>query len=182
MTATQDLIAAALTVRDVMQRGSVPEVYSAVKDLRELCARAMVQPVGESWRYCDTHGTGSEYAWGCPECVREMRAEIARLVSCLRYEQHRAERIGTHGPGCEHWGPAHYECAVRALKEVEARAERLAAGDVPEADFGNMLDCRTCAHFTADGCNSTVMCMEADQYKATVPRRYWATMSGEVKP
>lgn len=41
MSATRDLIAAALTVRDVIQRGSVPEVYAAVKDLRELCARAM---------------------------------------------------------------------------------------------------------------------------------------------
>jgi hypothetical protein len=44
MNATRDLIAAALTVRDVIQRGGVPEVYAAVKDLRELCARAMVQP------------------------------------------------------------------------------------------------------------------------------------------
>ena len=75
------------------------------------------------WRYCDAHGTGTEYAWGCPECVREMRKEITRLTACLRYEQHRAERIGTHDPGCELWGPAHYECAVRALKELGSRAE-----------------------------------------------------------
>ena len=79
------------------------------------------------WRYCDAHGTGTEYAWGCPECVREMRKEITRLESCLRYEQHRAERIGTHDPGCELWGPAHYGCAVRALKELGSRAERYRA-------------------------------------------------------
>jgi hypothetical protein len=33
------------------------------------------------WWHCDTHGPGNYAAWGCPECVREMRGEIARLVS-----------------------------------------------------------------------------------------------------
>jgi hypothetical protein len=55
-----------------------------------------------------------------------MTEEMRRIESCLRYEQHLAERIGTHEPGCEMWGPAHYECAVRALKAAESRAERCA--------------------------------------------------------
>ena len=58
--------------------------------------------------------------------MREAEAEITRLTACLRYEQHRAERIGTHGPHCKNWGPAHYECAMSALTASESRAERLA--------------------------------------------------------
>ena len=32
------------------------------------------------WWHCETHGPGTHTAWGCPECVREMRGEITRLV------------------------------------------------------------------------------------------------------
>lgn len=72
---------------------------------------------------------------GFPECraacdrvraadeITTLRAEITRLENALRYEQHRAERIGTHGPGCEMWGPQHYECAVRKLAASEARVK-----------------------------------------------------------
>ena len=43
------------------------------------------------WWHCDTHGGGTHTAWGCPDCVRELRAlakeqavEIERLRSALR--------------------------------------------------------------------------------------------------
>lgn len=51
--------------------------------------------------------------------------EIARLNAALRYEQHRADRIGTHGPRCETWGPAHYECLLREVEGLRRDAERL---------------------------------------------------------
>lgn len=34
-----------------------------------------------SWRHCPTQGAGPAEAWGCPECVREMRGEIVQLVA-----------------------------------------------------------------------------------------------------
>ena len=34
------------------------------------------------WWHCDTHGPGSRNAWGCPECVREMREEVRKMHAC----------------------------------------------------------------------------------------------------
>jgi hypothetical protein len=45
-----------------------------------------------------------------------LRDEIERLTKALHYEQHLRTRVGTHGPGCYKWGPAHYECALRKIK------------------------------------------------------------------
>lgn len=56
--------------------------------------------------------------------LRRLSAEVERLTKCLRWEQHRAERIGTHGPDCWQWGHQHYECAVNQIDSDTALLRR----------------------------------------------------------
>lgn len=52
--------------------------------------------------------------------IKDLQAENERLTTAIKWEQNHAERIGTHGPGCHAWGPAHWECAVREIERLTA--------------------------------------------------------------
>jgi hypothetical protein len=56
---------------------------------------------------------------------QDAATEVERLSKALTWEQNRAERIGTHGPGCHTWGPAHYECLLRVNAELVEALEKL---------------------------------------------------------
>lgn len=47
-------------------------------------------------------------------------AELDRLNQCLKWEQHRSGRQGTHSEDCHTWGPQHYECLLREYKRATA--------------------------------------------------------------
>jgi len=59
-----------------------------------------------------------DYRDGWNACYELATKEIERLTAALQYEQHRADRQGTHGDGCADWGPSHYECAIRERDEL----------------------------------------------------------------
>ena len=54
----------------------------------------------------------------------DAHAEIKRLRSCLKWEQNWLSRVGTHSDGCWQWGPEHYQCAVRHIKDLEQNPQR----------------------------------------------------------
>jgi hypothetical protein len=60
-----------------------------------------------------------------------LAAEVERLNKALIWEQNRAGRIGTHGPGCHAWGSQHYECLLRVNAELVEACKAALSDDQP---------------------------------------------------
>ena len=77
-----------------------------------------------SWWRCSTHGPAVQTAWGCPECVRELRTERDGLMQTLRDEMDENLRLRELG------GAGHDEnitaMTERLIRERNALRSQLA--------------------------------------------------------
>ena len=99
-----------------------------------------------SWWKCETHGPAKAGAWGCPECVREMRAEIAEL------EQERITYFLERNSARDAWRRRVKQCEALAamLAKMDAAGTRLMAALHVERMTENLLaDDETPAMVTA---------------------------------
>jgi hypothetical protein len=123
--------------------GDIPDDVLALID-RTRAELAQPEPETSRLRYCDVHGQQPENAWGCPECVREMRHQLAQPKpegpSDEELDYLWAEIDG--GPDCCAWRPF--------ARAVLARFGRPAIEPVPEPEAPTNREIEQWADATPD--------------------------------
>jgi len=81
---------------------ATPPTWRIIEEFASRIVTAECKPAPRWWR-CDTHGPAHPTAWGCPECVREMREELeiaGKSVSLLGRVLRAIPECPAHGPSC----------------------------------------------------------------------------------
>jgi len=82
------------------------------------------------WWTCPTHGDAKATAWGCPECVREMRDELAALRLLVRELRGRLERVKSEPQDTMSDSKAvsamvrHAKLGLQAIERLDRAAEK----------------------------------------------------------
>ena len=66
-----------------VQKAAINQELSILAESRRLKIEVLAGPAYRL-RNCPIHGQQSANAWGCPECVRELRGELATAKEALR--------------------------------------------------------------------------------------------------
>jgi hypothetical protein len=59
-----------------------------------------------------------EEAWVADKVTDDVVARHDAAITAIREYLASSEHIGTHADDCWKWGPQHYECAIRHIKEM----------------------------------------------------------------
>lgn len=127
---------------------ATPELVAALHSQRQLDFGGC--EVGVSRQACDE---AAEFIALARTAVPALIARLEAAEANLKWEQHRAGRIGTHSEDCHTWGPQHYECLLRKFNEAEARNATAYAEGV-EAAAKVAENYLTMDHIAWDGHNS----------------------------
>lgn len=98
------------------------EYCDLIEELDELYRLRAAQPAQAEpvpkWWTCDTHGAPPRHnAWGCPECVREMRQELAALRTLAQPTQAESVVIKVIMGAAETMAQRHHDCMEKLTQE-----------------------------------------------------------------